>query len=52
MMLAAELALASVDVDVVELRPTQALAGSRAGGFHSRTIELMDQRGMADRFLA
>ena len=52
MMLAAELALAGVDVAVVERRPDHALAGSRAGGFHSRTIEVLDQRGVADRFLA
>ena len=52
MMLAAELALAKVDVAVVERRPDHALVGSRAGGFHSRTIEVLDQRGVADRFLA
>ena len=52
MVLAAELALAKVDVVVVERRPDQVLAGSRAGGFHSRTIEVLDQRGVADRFLA
>jgi 2-polyprenyl-6-methoxyphenol hydroxylase-like FAD-dependent oxidoreductase len=55
MMLAAELALAEVDVvvvDVVERRPNHELVGSRAGGFHSRTIEVLDQRGVADRFLA
>ncbi|HUA75145.1 MAG TPA: FAD-dependent monooxygenase [Solirubrobacteraceae bacterium] len=52
LMLAAELALAKVDVVVVERRPDHALAGSRAGGFHSRTIELLDQRGIVDRFLA
>jgi 2-polyprenyl-6-methoxyphenol hydroxylase-like FAD-dependent oxidoreductase len=52
MMLAAELALARVDVAVVERRPDHVLAGSRAGGFHSRTIEVFDQRGVADRFLA
>ena len=34
MMLAAELALAKVDVAVVERRPDHVLAGSRAGGFH------------------
>ncbi|HEY5332368.1 MAG TPA: FAD-dependent monooxygenase [Solirubrobacterales bacterium] len=51
-MLAAELALAEVDVAIVERRPDHVLAGSRAGGFHSRTIELFDQRGIADRFLA
>jgi 3-(3-hydroxy-phenyl)propionate hydroxylase len=52
MMLAAELALANVDVAVVEQRPDHVLVGSRAGGFHSRTIEVLDQRGVADRFLA
>src|SRR5947207_11401405 len=52
MMLAAELALAAIDVAVVERRPNHVLVGSRAGGFHSRTIEVLDQRGIADRFLA
>jgi 2-polyprenyl-6-methoxyphenol hydroxylase-like FAD-dependent oxidoreductase len=52
MMLAAELALAKIDVAVVERRPDHVLVGSRAGGFHSRTIEVLDQRGIADRFLA
>ena len=52
MMLAAELALAKVDVAVVERRRDHALAGSRGGGIHARTIEVLDQRGVADRFLA
>jgi 3-(3-hydroxy-phenyl)propionate hydroxylase len=52
MMLAAELALANVDVALVERRPDHVLVGSRAGGFHSRTIEVLDQRGVAERFLA
>jgi 3-(3-hydroxy-phenyl)propionate hydroxylase len=52
MMLAAELALAEIDVTVVERRPDHVLVGSRAGGFHARTIEVLDQRGVADRFLA
>jgi len=52
MMLAAELALAKVEVAVVERRPNHVLVGSRAGGFHARTIEVLDQRGVADRFLA
>jgi 2-polyprenyl-6-methoxyphenol hydroxylase-like FAD-dependent oxidoreductase len=51
MMLAAELALADVDVLILERRPDQELDGSRAGGLHSRAIELLDQRGAADRFL-
>ena len=52
LMLAAELALAGVDVAVVERRPSQELPGSRAGGLHARTIEVFDQRGIAGRFLA
>src|SRR6476659_4389789 len=52
MMLAAELALAGVDVAVIERRPDHELAGSRAGGLHARAIEVFDQRGVADRFLA
>jgi 3-(3-hydroxy-phenyl)propionate hydroxylase len=52
MMLAAELAIAKVDVAIIERRPNHILVGSRAGGFHSRTIEVLDQRGVADRFLA
>ena len=52
MMLAAELALAGVDVALLERRADHVVAGSRAGGFHSRTIEALDQRGVADRFLA
>src|SRR5580700_6351955 len=52
LMLAGELALASVDVAIVERRASQDLAGARAGGLHSRTIEVLDQRGIADRFLS
>jgi len=52
LMLAGELALAGVDVAIVERRASQELAGSRAGGLHARTIEVLDQRGIADRFLA
>ena len=52
LMLAGELALAGVDVVIVERRPDQGLPGSRAGGLQSRTIEVLDQRGIADRFLA
>ena len=50
--LAGELALADVDVAIVERRSSQELIGSRAGGLHARTIEIFDQRGIADRFLA
>ena len=52
MMLAGELTLAGVDVAVVEQRASAELVGSRAGGLHARTIEVLDQRGIADRFLA
>jgi 2-polyprenyl-6-methoxyphenol hydroxylase-like FAD-dependent oxidoreductase len=52
LMLAGELALAGVDVAVVERRAGQELGGSRSGGLHARTIEVLDQRGIADRFLA
>ncbi len=52
LMLAGELALAGVDAAIVERRASQYLAGSRAGGLHARTIEVLDQRGIADRFLA
>ena len=52
LMLAGELALAGVDVAIVERRPDQDLAGSRAGGLHARTIEVLDQRGIADRFIS
>lgn len=51
LMLAAELALADVDVALVERRASQELVETRAGGLHARTIEILDQRGVADRFL-
>ena len=51
LMLAGELALAGVDVVVVERRDSQALDGSRAGGLHARSLEVMDLRGIADRFI-
>jgi 2-polyprenyl-6-methoxyphenol hydroxylase-like FAD-dependent oxidoreductase len=52
LMLAGELALAGVDVAIVERRASPDLPGSRAGGLHPRTIEVFDQRGIADRFLS
>ncbi|QIG95708.1 FAD-dependent monooxygenase [Bradyrhizobium sp. 6(2017)] len=52
LMLAGELALAGVDVAIVERRASRDLTGSRAGGLHARTIEVLDQRGIADRFVA
>src|SRR5438270_6587097 len=51
MMLAAELKLAGVDVAIIERRTDQTVEGSRAGGLHAPTIEVLDQRGIADRFL-
>ncbi len=51
LMLAAELAIAKVDVAIVERRLTQDLESSRAGGLHARTLELLDQRGVVERFL-
>ncbi|MBJ7604261.1 MAG: FAD-dependent monooxygenase [Candidatus Dormibacteraeota bacterium] len=52
LMLAGELALAGVDVVIVERRTNQDVDGSRAGGLHSRTLEVLDQRGIAERFLS
>ncbi len=52
MMLAAELTLAGTDVVIVERRATLELESSRSRGLHSRTIEVLDQRGVVDRFLA
>jgi len=52
LMLAGELALAGVDVAIIERRSNGELEGSRAGGLHARTIEVLDQRGIADRFLS
>jgi 2-polyprenyl-6-methoxyphenol hydroxylase-like FAD-dependent oxidoreductase len=52
LMLAAELALAGVDAVVIEQRPNQDLFGRRAGGLHARTLEILDQRGVVDRFLS
>ena len=52
MMLAAELTLAGIDVAIVERRPSQDVESSRGGGLSARTIEVLDQRGIADRFLS
>ncbi len=51
LMLAGELALAGLDPMVLERRTSDELVGTRARGFHARTIEILDQRGIADRFL-
>jgi len=50
--LAGELALAGIDVAIVERRASQDLVGTRARGLHSRTIEVFDQRGIVGRFLS
>lgn len=52
LMLAGELALAGVDVAIVERRTNQDLLGSRSGGLHARTIEVLDQRGISERFIS
>jgi 3-(3-hydroxy-phenyl)propionate hydroxylase len=52
MMLAAELKLAGIDVGIVERRASPEVKGSRAGGLHARSLEVLDQRGVVDRFLA
>ncbi|MEY9875291.1 2-polyprenyl-6-methoxyphenol hydroxylase-like FAD-dependent oxidoreductase [Streptacidiphilus sp. MAP12-33] len=51
LMLAAELRLQGVDVVVLEKEP-QPTGFSRGLGLHVRSIEIMDQRGLLDRFLA
>jgi 3-(3-hydroxy-phenyl)propionate hydroxylase len=52
LMLAGELALARVDVAIIERRESHDLEGLRAGGLNMRTIEVLDQRGIADRFVS
>jgi 3-(3-hydroxy-phenyl)propionate hydroxylase len=52
LMLAGELALVGIDVVIVERRASQDVDGSRSRGLHSRTIEVLDQRGIAERFLS
>ncbi|MCU1365233.1 MAG: putative tetracycline 6-hydroxylase, partial [Ilumatobacteraceae bacterium] len=49
--LAAELSMAGVDVVLVERRSDQHVDGSRAGGLLPRTLEVLDQRGVVERFL-
>lgn len=52
LMLAAELAIARIDVVIIEKRPTQNLPETRAGGLHAETLAILDQRGVVDRFLS
>ncbi|QFU93813.1 FAD-dependent monooxygenase [Amycolatopsis sp. YIM 10] len=51
LMLAAELRLAGAEVVLVD-RLAERGSESRAGGLHPRTLEVLDQRGVVDRFLA
>ncbi|QPF85468.1 FAD-dependent monooxygenase [Bradyrhizobium genosp. L] len=52
LMLAGELAIGGVDVAIVERRASPDLTGSRAGGLHARTMEVLDQRGIGERFVS
>jgi 3-(3-hydroxy-phenyl)propionate hydroxylase len=49
MMLVAELALAGVDAGIVERREARWGLGSRSGGLHARTIEVLDQHGVGGK---
>ena len=50
--LATELRRGGVDVLLLEQRSHRGQNGSRAAGMQPRTIEMLDQRGVVDRFLA
>jgi 2-polyprenyl-6-methoxyphenol hydroxylase-like FAD-dependent oxidoreductase len=50
--LATELRRGGTDVLLLERRPDRGVDGSRAAGMQPRTIEMLDQRGVAERFLA
>jgi len=50
--LATELRRGGADVLLLERRPNRGVDGSRAAGMQPRTIEMLDQRGVAERFLA
>jgi 2-polyprenyl-6-methoxyphenol hydroxylase-like FAD-dependent oxidoreductase len=52
LMLGAELTLAGVDAVIIEKRVNKERIQPGALGLHARTIEVFDQRGIADRFLA
>jgi 2-polyprenyl-6-methoxyphenol hydroxylase-like FAD-dependent oxidoreductase len=52
LMLGGELALAGVDVAIVEQRTSHDVVGSRAAGMTPRTLEVLDQRGIAARCLS
>ncbi|MFD6199432.1 FAD-dependent monooxygenase [Mycobacteriaceae bacterium NPDC060252] len=50
--LATELRRGGVEVVLLERRAHRGVDGSRAAGMQPRTIEMLDQRGIVDRFLA
>ena len=50
--LATELRLGGAAVVLLDRRPHRGVDGSRAAGMQPRTIEMLDQRGVAERFLA
>ncbi len=52
LMLGAELTLAGASVVIIEKRVNKERIQPGALGLHARTIEVFDQRGIADRFLA
>ena len=52
LMLAGELALADVDVVVVERRTGDEVVPVRSRGMLSRSVEVLDQRGIADRIVS
>lgn len=51
LLLAGELRLAGIDVILIDRLPGRS-GQSRAGGIHARSMEILDQRGMLEPFLA
>ncbi|MGH8778833.1 FAD-dependent monooxygenase [Paraburkholderia sp.] len=51
LMLAYELRRGGVDVLLVDRRADRKIDGSRAAGMQPRTVEILDQRGVAEHFL-
>src|ERR1700751_4563782 len=50
--LATELRRGDANVLLLDRRPNRGVDGSRAAGMQPRTIEMLDQRGVADWFVA
>ncbi|RJO73370.1 hypothetical protein D5S18_19230 [Nocardia panacis] len=50
--LATELRRGGIDVLLLDRRADRGVEGSRAAGMQPRTVEMLDQRGIAERFLA